>query len=72
MSLLIKNKSTINIINKMGPKIDPCGTPKRLFGKPLISESALIFCLLLYRQAEINDCDFLSKQKAFNFANSRL
>ena len=33
MSLLIKNKSTINIINKMGPKIDPYGTPISIFSK---------------------------------------
>ena len=31
MSLLIKNKSAINIINKMSPEIDPCGDPKSAF-----------------------------------------
>ena len=31
MSLLIKNKSAINIINKMIPEINPCGDPKSAF-----------------------------------------
>ena len=33
MSLLTKNKSPINIINKMCPKINPCKTPKNIFRK---------------------------------------
>ena len=41
MSVLIKNKSAINVINKMGPKIDPCGTPRSVFRKSLNSESTL-------------------------------
>ena len=43
MSLLIKNKSAINIINKMGPKIDSFGTPRSMFRKPLNSEATLVF-----------------------------
>ena len=44
MSLLIKNKSAIKIINKMGAKIDFCGTPKSIFRKSLNSEPTLVFC----------------------------
>ena len=47
VSLLIKNKSAINIINKMGPKINPCGTPKSIFRKSLNSEPTLVFYFLL-------------------------
>ena len=47
MSLLIKNKSAINIKNKMRPEIDPCGIPKSIFGKSLNSEPTLVFCFLL-------------------------
>ena len=70
MKLLIKNKSAINIMNKMGPEIDPCGTPKRIFRKSLNFESTF-FCFPLQRQAEIKNSDFLSKPKAFNFAISK-
>ena len=43
MSLLIKNKSAINTINKTDPKIGFCGTPKGIFRKSLNSEPTLIF-----------------------------
>ena len=33
MALLITIKSAINMISKMGPKIDPCETPKKIFRK---------------------------------------
>ena len=71
MPLLIKNKPAINIINKMGPKFDPCGTTKSIFRKSLNPEPTLVFCLLLQRQAEIKGGDFLSKPKVFNFAISK-
>ena len=32
------------MINKMGPKIDACGTPKYIFRKSLNSEPDLVFC----------------------------
>ena len=63
-----KNKSAINIIDKMGPKINPCGTPKSTFRKSLNTEPELGFCFCLLRQAEIKNSDFLSKPKTFNFA----
>ena len=56
----------------MGPKIDPCGTPKSIFRKSLNSEPILVFGFLLEGQAETQDSDFLSKPKAFNFAISKL
>ena len=64
-----KNKFAMNIINKMGPKIDPCGTPKSIFRKSLNSEPTLVFCFVI--EIEIKDSDFLSKPKAFNFAISK-
>ena len=42
------------MINKIGPKIDPCGTPKSIFRKPLNFESTLIFCLLAVIQIDKN------------------
>ena len=36
------NKSAINIIDKMGPKIDHCGTSKSIFKKSLNSEPTLV------------------------------
>ena len=71
MSLLIKNKSAVNIINKMSPKIDPCGTPKGIFRKSINPGPTLVFCFLLQRQAKIKNSDFLSKPKAFNFVISK-
>ena len=47
MSLLIKNKSAVNIINKMSPKIDPCGTPEGIFRKSINPGPTLVFCFLL-------------------------
>ena len=35
------------MINKMGPKIDPCGTPKSVFRKSLNSEPTFVFCCFL-------------------------
>ena len=64
-------KSAINTTNKMGPKIDPCGTPKSIFRKSLNSEPTLVFYFLSQRQVEIKDSDFLWKSKAFNFAISK-
>ena len=31
----------------MGPKIDPCGTPKSIFRNLLNSEPTAVFCFLL-------------------------
>ena len=40
-------KHAINMIKKMGPKINPCETPKSIFRKSLNSEPTLVFCFLL-------------------------
>ena len=42
MSLLVKKKSAINVINKKGPKIDPCGTPK-VYRKILLIRPGCIY-----------------------------
>ena len=48
MPLLIKNKSAINITNKMDPKIDSCGTPKSIFRKSLNSEPTFFLPSFLF------------------------
>ena len=44
-----KNKSLINILNKRGPRIDPCGTPILISHQDLDDESVLVHCFLRVR-----------------------
>ena len=37
-----KNKSLINILNKRGPRIDPCGTAVSISHRELKNESILV------------------------------
>ena len=48
MSLLIKNKSAINII-ETGLKIDSCEIPKSIFRKLLNSEPSFVFFIEIGR-----------------------
>ena len=40
------------MINKMGPKIDPCETPKGIIRKSLNSEPTSVFRFLFYRDRQ--------------------
>ena len=48
-AVILKNVSQIYILNKSGPKIDPCGTPENNISHDLKAESALVPCLHLLR-----------------------
>ena len=51
MSLLRKNKSAVDIIIKMSPKIGSCGTPKGICRKLLNSVPTLVF-VFCYRDRQ--------------------
>ena len=42
----MKNISHENILNKRGPKTDPCGTPNNFFFCGLNSKFILVLCFL--------------------------
>ena len=43
------NKLDKYILNKCGPKIDLCGTPKSIFFQDLIQVPVLVLCFLFFR-----------------------
>ena len=42
----MKNKSQKNMLNKRGPKIDPCGHPNKISSHELNSDFILVLCFL--------------------------
>ena len=54
-------KSAINIRNKRGPRIKPCGTPNNIFKHSLKMDPIFVSCFRFLRYAEIKAIDFMSK-----------
>ena len=46
--------------------IEPCGTPKRMFKKPLKLKPIFVFCYRLVKQAKMKFIDFISDPYVFN------
>ena len=42
----MNNKSLGNMLNKRGPKIDPCGTPNKISSHELNPVFIFVFCFL--------------------------
>ena len=51
----------------MGPKIDPCGTPKIVFRKSLNSEPFLAFCFFYKGRQKLRRATFYLNRKHFIF-----
>ena len=53
LSTTKKKISLIKILNKSGPKIEPCGTPIRMFNQLLNFDPSLTLCFLDFRLKSI-------------------
>ena len=58
------------MMKRRGPRIEPCGTPKRIFRKSLKLEPIFVFCFRLVKYAKMKFSDFISDPYAFNLAIS--
>ena len=67
-----RKASQIQILNKSGPRIDPCGTPDNIISQELKEDSTLVLCLCLVRQEWINSNDLFSNSYALSLALSKL
>ena len=64
IDVFIYNKkitNIINIINKRGPIIDPCGTPNIILSNSLNNEPTLVVCVRFFRYELITFNEVSSK-----------
>ena len=58
---IVRNISLIKILEKRGPKIEPCGTPVMILWYLLKLSSIFVLCFLLVKKLSIKKGFFLSK-----------
>ena len=68
MLLETESKPLRKILNKIDPRIEPCGILDRIFSQELYDSFILVFCFLFDKQLLISLDESKLKPYVFNFA----